>query len=123
MQVESVEVESLTVRQMLQQHDINDILVVVIDTEGFDWQVNHPSPHGFLSPVSDHADRGNVHAQHGVQVIIQHRFKDDVLVVLQILCVCACHGYPSRPGQNLPAGHITRLCILMHAAGSMQSNL
>lgn len=41
MQAESVEVESLTVRQMLQQHDISDVLVVVIDTEGFDWQVIH----------------------------------------------------------------------------------
>lgn len=39
MQVESMEVESLTVRQMLQQHDISDVLVVLIDTEGFDWQV------------------------------------------------------------------------------------
>lgn len=26
-------------RQMLHQHDIRDVLVVLIDTEGFDWQV------------------------------------------------------------------------------------
>lgn len=39
-QVKSVEVQSLTVRQMLHQHDISDVLVVLIDTEGFDWQVS-----------------------------------------------------------------------------------
>lgn len=40
MQVRSFEVESLTVRQMLHQHDISNVLVVLIDTEGFDWQVS-----------------------------------------------------------------------------------
>ncbi|CAL8471665.1 g11207 [Coccomyxa elongata] len=51
--VESVEVESLTVRQMLQQHDISDVLVVLIDTEGFDWQVVRQLPlhHASFRPV------------------------------------------------------------------------
>ncbi|EIE21830.1 hypothetical protein COCSUDRAFT_56281 [Coccomyxa subellipsoidea C-169] len=43
-QVKSVEVQSLTVRQMLHQHDISDVLVVLIDTEGFDWQVLRQLP-------------------------------------------------------------------------------
>ncbi|BDA47050.1 hypothetical protein COCOBI_09-5050 [Coccomyxa sp. Obi] len=84
--VESVEVELLTVRQMLQQHDISDVLVVLIDTEGFDWQVVRQLPlhHASFRPVligfeNQHLSAGDLAAAvdflHGHGYAVMHDSK------------------------------------------------
>lgn len=53
-QIQKFEVDALTIRQMLQLHSISDVLVVLIDTEGFDWEVVKQLPlhHSGFQPVS-----------------------------------------------------------------------